>query len=60
MRPNLIGGEWLDGPDVTVDLNPSDLSDVVGEYAVADEAQVDLAIEAAAEAGPLWAAATPQ
>src|SRR4051795_12145136 len=42
-----------------MDRSPSDLSDVVGEFAVADEAQVDDAIAAAADAAPAWAAATP-
>jgi len=42
-----------------LDVNPSDLSDVVGEFAVADAAQVDAAVEAAAGAAPAWAAATP-
>ena len=28
---NYIGGEWVAGANVTRDINPSDLSDVVGE-----------------------------
>jgi aldehyde dehydrogenase (NAD+) len=40
-------------------VNPSDLSDVVEEFAVADEAQVDAAVEAATEAAPGWAATSP-
>ncbi len=60
MRANLIAGEWVSGADVVADTNPSDLSDVVDEFAVADEAQVDTAIAAAADAVPVWAAATPQ
>ena len=60
VRPNLIGGAWIDGAGTTDDRNPSDLSDLVGRFAVADEAQVDAAIGAAADAGPGWAAATPQ
>ncbi len=59
MRANLIGGEWVDGATTVMDRSPSDLSDVVGEFAVADEAQVDDAIAAAADAAPAWAAATP-
>jgi aldehyde dehydrogenase (NAD+) len=59
MRANLIAGEWVEGPATVADVNPSDLSDVVGEFAVADEAQVDAAIEAATAAAPGWAAATP-
>ncbi len=59
MRANYIGGEWLEGSATVDDVNPSDLTDVVDEFAVADEAQVDAAIEAAAAAGPAWAASTP-
>ena len=60
VRPNLIGGRWVEGATTTEDRSPSDLADVVGVYAVADEAQTDAAIAAAAAAGPAWAAATPQ
>jgi acyl-CoA reductase-like NAD-dependent aldehyde dehydrogenase len=59
VRANLIGGEWVDGTTTVADVNPSDLSDVVGDYAVADEVQVDLAIDAASDAAPAWAATTP-
>jgi aldehyde dehydrogenase (NAD+) len=59
VRANLIAGEWIEGPATVADLNPSDLSDVVEEFAVADEAQVDAAIEAATEAAPGWAATSP-
>jgi acyl-CoA reductase-like NAD-dependent aldehyde dehydrogenase len=41
---NLIDGEWVEGPDVNRDLNPSNLDDVVGEYARADAAQARAAI----------------
>ncbi len=51
---NLIGGQWLEGADVNRNLNPSDLSDVVGEYARADAAQAQQAIAAARAAFPAW------
>ena len=38
---NYIGGEWVAGASTTRDVNPSDLSDVVGEYAQADAKQAD-------------------
>jgi alpha-ketoglutaric semialdehyde dehydrogenase len=60
VRANLIAGEWVHGDEVVADRNPSDLSDVIDEFAVADEAQVDTAIAAAADAAPRWGAATPQ
>ena len=56
---NLIAGEWVAGATTVADVNPSDVSDVVGEFAVADEAQVDAAIDAAESAAPGWATATP-
>jgi aldehyde dehydrogenase (NAD+) len=59
VRPNLIAGDWVEGSTTVVDRSPSDLSDVVDEFAVADEAQVDAAIAAAADAGAAWATATP-
>jgi aldehyde dehydrogenase (NAD+) len=57
---NLIGGEWIEGPDVNRDLNPSDLTDVVGEYARADAAQARAAIAAARAALPAWAGGSIQ
>jgi acyl-CoA reductase-like NAD-dependent aldehyde dehydrogenase len=53
---NYIGGEWVAGANVTRDINPSDLSDVVGEYAQADAKQAEQAIAAARAAAPAWAA----
>ncbi|MGA7833665.1 MAG: aldehyde dehydrogenase family protein [Acidimicrobiales bacterium] len=53
-HPNFVAGEWLDGNGMTIDRNPSDLSDVVGEYDRASVEQVGVAIEAAAAAFPTW------
>ena len=60
LHKNYIGGEWKDGARATKDINPSDLSDVVGEYAGADKAQVELAMAAAVTAYPGWSVSTPQ
>ena len=60
MHGNLIAGEWVEGPAAVENRNPSDLTDVVGEYASAGVEHTDAAIAAAAEAAPGWAAATPQ
>ena len=57
---NFIGGEWVDGPGLTRNINPSNTTDVVGEYARADKAQTEKAIAAAKAAFPAWARATPQ
>ncbi|TLX52735.1 aldehyde dehydrogenase family protein [Stutzerimonas nosocomialis] len=51
---NYIGGEWVAGANYSRNVNPSDLSDVIGEYAQADAGQVSAAIEAARAAFPAW------
>ncbi|MGX5220938.1 aldehyde dehydrogenase family protein [Pseudomonas segetis] len=51
---NFIGGEWVAGATYSVNRNPSDLSDVIGEFAQADAAQVEQAIAAARAAFPAW------
>ena len=53
---NFVSGKWIDGIDVMDNINPSDLSDVVGQYAQADHEQAVAALAAAAEAQPKWAA----
>ena len=58
LHKNYIGGEWKDGARATKDINPSDLSDVVGEYAGADKAQVELAMAAAVTGFPGWSGST--
>lgn len=57
---NLINGEWVKGGEYAPNINPSDLSDVVGEYARATAAEADQAIAAAKEALHGWARTTPQ
>ena len=57
--PNFVAGERVDGTAARPDVNPSDLADVIGEFSLSDEAQVDAAVEAALGAQPAWAAATP-
>ena len=52
MQPNFIAGNWVEADEAIVDVNPSDLNDVVGEYAAASRTQADEAIAAAAAAGP--------
>src|SRR5262245_56654139 len=52
---NLVAGEWVSGVDTNRNVNPSNLDDVVGEYARADVAQVNRAIAAAGAAAPGWA-----
>src|SRR4029453_1681586 len=52
---NYIAGEWTAGPTATANRNPSDVTDVIGEYAQADAAQARTAIAAAKAAFPAWA-----
>ncbi len=60
MFKNLIGGEWVEGPRVSRNINPSDTRDVVGEFAQADADQARQAIAAASRAQPAWGLSTPQ
>src|SRR5262249_15576526 len=57
---NLIAGEWVEGGDVAVNRNPSDIKDVVGEYARATADQAQAAIAAARDAFPGWSTASIQ
>jgi alpha-ketoglutaric semialdehyde dehydrogenase len=60
LHKNFINGEWVGGKDAKENINPSDVSDIVGEYAQADKGQAEAAIAAAQAAAPAWAATTPQ
>ena len=54
---NLVNGEWIQSGDIRPNINPSDLSDVIGEYVHAGVAQVDQAVQAASVAQSKWALA---
>ncbi len=56
VQKNYIAGEWLSGATEIENLNPSDLSDVIGRYAQASADQLDRALEAAKTAQAEWAA----
>ena len=57
---NLIGGEWIEGASTRPNRNPSDVTDVIGEYAQADAAQTLAAIAAARQAFPAWSTGSIQ
>jgi acyl-CoA reductase-like NAD-dependent aldehyde dehydrogenase len=59
-KTNVIGGVALGGNEAVVNRNPSDVSDVVDEYALADATQAEAAIEAAADAAASWSRTTGQ
>jgi alpha-ketoglutaric semialdehyde dehydrogenase len=52
---NLVAGKWVSSTEANRNINPSNLDDLVGEYARADAAQAREAIAAAAAAAPGWA-----
>lgn len=60
LKPHLIGGEWVESSEAQNDINPSDLQDVVGQYARADRAMAERAVAAAKAAFPAWGRSTPQ
>src|ERR1700730_2874069 len=55
-----INGEWLGASTWVPNINPSDLSDVVGEATSANESMVNDAIGAARHAFKSWSHSTPQ
>jgi alpha-ketoglutaric semialdehyde dehydrogenase len=57
---NYIDGEWVPGSSWSPNRNPSDLSDVIGEYALADVEQTNAAVAAAARACPAWSVSSIQ
>jgi acyl-CoA reductase-like NAD-dependent aldehyde dehydrogenase len=54
MFRNYIAGDWVAGASAIANRNPSDVNDVIGEYAQADAAQARVAIAAAKDAFPAW------
>jgi aldehyde dehydrogenase (NAD+) len=59
-NPNLIDGEWVQGKTASKNVNPSDTSDIIGEYAEAAVAETEDAIAAAHSAFPKWRNASPE
>lgn len=60
IKRNLINGEWVDCSQTSVNINPSDTSDVIGEYAAGTPAMVHDAVGAARRALSGWQEASPQ
>ncbi|MDD3936788.1 aldehyde dehydrogenase family protein [Rhodoferax sp.] len=57
---NLINGQWVAGASYAPNINPSNLADVIGDYAQADAAQLDAAVQAAQAAFPAWSTGNVQ
>jgi len=60
MKGNYVAGEWVTGATAVLDINPSDVSDVIDEFAAGDVTLVDRAVGAARQAAKSWAHSTPQ
>jgi len=57
---NYIAGDWVAGAAAIVNRSPSDVNDIIGEYAQADAAQVRVAISAAKDSFPAWSTGSIQ
>jgi aldehyde dehydrogenase (NAD+) len=55
VHQNYINGAWAEAGEPAPNINPSNVSDVVGEYARAPEVQARAATAAARAAFPAWA-----
>ena len=55
-----VAGEWRQGAAIVENRNPSDLSDLIGDYGQARAADLDDALAAARAAQPIWARAGVQ
>ncbi len=60
IHKNFIAGEWVDGSSASHNINPSNTSDVIGDYAKSDRAAAEDAIAAATKAFETWQFSTPQ
>jgi len=58
--PNLIDGRPIESADCMADINPSNISDIVGEFARGTTADVEQAVSAARQAFTKWSQTTPQ
>jgi aldehyde dehydrogenase (NAD+) len=54
LQKNLIAGSWVGGSEGLEILNPSDLSDSIATYGLANKADVEAAFAAARKAQPAW------
>ena len=60
VKGNYIAGAWVIGDELLQDLNPSNLSDVVGEFSRSSAEQTRIAIAAAREAFKKWSHSSVQ
>ncbi len=60
VKRHYIGGQWVEGNQNVPNVNPSDTSDIVDEFAHGDATHVEAAIASARAAFPAWSHSTPQ
>ena len=60
IHKNFIDGSWIESGSEANNINPSDISDVVGVYSLASTEQTKQAVAAAKEAFKSWQHSTPQ
>jgi acyl-CoA reductase-like NAD-dependent aldehyde dehydrogenase len=60
VQQNYIGGSWVAGAAAAPNVNPSNVKDVIAEYARAQPKDAEAAIAAAKAAFPAWSRSTPQ
>ena len=53
---NFIAGTWCIGEDTVTNINPSDITDLIGHYAQASRDELDRALDSAKTAQKKWAA----
>jgi len=54
VNKNFIAGDWVEGATAVADINPSNLSDAIGDFAMADRKQANDAIVSARDAAAAW------
>src|SRR5262245_40734579 len=60
VQQNYIGGAWVPAGATAPNVNPSNMNDVIANYARAQPAEAEAAIAAAKAAFPAYSRATPQ
>ena len=60
IQKNYIAGAWHEGAGSIENVSPSDLDDVIGQYAQASETDLESALTAAGSAQTAWAKSGPE
>ncbi|TWB86068.1 aldehyde dehydrogenase (NAD+) [Bradyrhizobium macuxiense] len=57
---NLIAGRWAGSANTSLNINPSNTNDIIGEYVHGSVEDLNDAVAAAKAAFPVWSRSTPQ